>query len=260
MAPFIDTKRDPRLTPLYDELLRYTCISIYDLACEAAKSSAAPNDFLLWRDKPLVKIDEDRVMCIDFGFLMDKLETGIFWHIIRRLNHKKRESGQDMIQLRGRVFEKYASSIIERGINAQTSSHMERCIIELEYTEDKGKQRPDIAVYGCDTLILLECKAPLLRAEAKFSGDFDKFYNEIRNKIIEGKGIEQLWNAIQALGHTNKEERCQVEGIDIFKMRKIYPVLVLSDSIFSLPEIELVVELGIPTLCETQRSGGLLGY
>ena len=233
----IDTKRYPRLTPLYDELLRHTCISIDDLARKAAKPPALLNDFLLWREYPLVKIGEDQIMCIDIGFLADKLETGMFWQIIGQLNNEKKGSGQDMIRLRGEVFENYASSIIERGINAQTPASRERCIVQPEYTEDKGKQRPDIAVCGWDTLILLECKAPLLRAEAKFSGDFDNFYNEIRDKIIEGKGVEQLWNAIQALGHRNKAERCRVEGIDIFRVKKIYPVLVLSDSIFSLPEM-----------------------
>ena len=45
----------------------------------------------------------------------------------------------------------------------------------------------------------------------------------LKNKIIEGKGIEQLWNAIQTLGHTNKKKRRKVEGIDISQIKKIYP-------------------------------------
>jgi hypothetical protein len=232
---FIDTKRDPRLTPLYDELLRHTCISIDDLARKAAKPPALLNDFLLWREYPLVKIGEDQIMCIDIGFLADKLETGVFWTIRNQLERNKTGRGQEIIQLRGDVFEDYTASIIERGINAQIPPRMERCIIQPEYIEGKGKQRPDIAVCGHETLILLECKAPLLSAETKLSGDFCTFYTEIKNKIIKRKGIEQLWNAIQALGHTNKAERCRVEGIDIFRVKRIYPVLVLSDYLFALP-------------------------
>ena len=234
----IDTKGKPSLTPLYNKLLPHTCISIDDLACEAAKPDLT-NDFRLWKEKPLVKISEAAMMCIDIGFLTDKLETGTFWLTIEQLNNENPGSGQKMIRLRGEVFEDYASSIIERGINAQTSG--ERCIIQPKYLQEQT-ECTDIAVCGWETLILLECKAPLVKAEALFSGDVGKFDNEIREKIIEGKGIEQLWNAIQTLGHTNQEKRGRIEGIDISKVKKIYPVLVLLDNIFSLPEMNWLLD------------------
>ena len=44
-----------------------------------------------------------------------------------------------------------------------------------------------------------------------------------------------MWHAIQTLGHTNKKERKKVEGIDISKVKKIYPVLILSDRVFGAP-------------------------
>ena len=47
------------------------------------------------------------------------------------------------------------------------------------------------------------------------------------------KGVNQLWSAIQALGHINKQKRRKVAGIDISQVKKIYPVLVLSNHIFS---------------------------
>ena len=231
----VDTKRYPTLTPLYGKLLPHTCISIDELARRAVMPPSLSNDFLLWKQNPLVKISEDQILCIDIGFLADKLETGVFWTIRNQLERNKTGRGQEIIQLRGDVFEDYTASIIERGINAQIPPRMEQCIIQPEYIEGKGKQRPDIAVCGHETLILLECKAPLLSAETKLSGDFCTFYTEIKNKIIKRKGIEQLWNAIQALGHTNKAERCRVEGIDIFRVKRIYPVLVLSDYLFALP-------------------------
>ena len=235
---FVDTKRYPNLTPLYEKLLPHTCISIDKLARKATTPPVLPNEFRLWREYPLVKISEDQIMCIDIGFLADKLETGVFWLIRNQLEKGKKGRGEEIIELRGRVFENYATSIIERGINVQTPSRMERCIIQPEYTQKGQGECTDIAVCGHETLILLECKASLLRAETKFSSDFCTFYNEIRDKIIKKKkGIEQLWNAIQALGHTNKEKRCKVERIDIFRVKKIYPVLVLSDRIFSLPSM-----------------------
>ena len=240
---FIDFKGSPDLKPLYDKLLPHTCISVNTLADEAAKSTSLRNEFRLWRQYPLVKMTEDRIICVDITFLLDKLQSGIFWIIRDQLETRKRGDGQKIISLWGDVFEDYAASIVKRGINSQTPS-MEKCILNPKYIGKDENECTDIAVYGDDTLILLECKAPLLRAEVKFSGDFGKLRQEILTKLVEtknkrgkvkSKGIVQLWNAIQTLGHTNKKKRRQVEGIDISKVTKIYPVLVLFDCVFGSP-------------------------
>ena len=87
-------------------------------------------------------------------------------------------------------------------------------------------------------------QSPTLKCRARFSGDFNKFRREFQTKLIETKtsggkkkykGVGQLWHAIQTLGHTNKKERKKVEGIDISKVKKIYPVLILSDRVFGSP-------------------------
>ena len=232
---FVNTQPSPALTPLYDRLLQHTCISIDELASEVETTPSLPNEFRSLRKYPLIKIDENQIMCIDIGFLLEKLETGVFWIIRNQLEEERGGRGEEIIQLWGQVFEDYAASIIERGINAQTPSSMERYIIRPKYAQRQQAECTDIAVCGNDTLILLECKAPLLSAQTKFSGNFLHLRKGLKNKIIEGKGIEQLWNAIQTLGHTNKKKRRKVEGIDISQIKKIYPVLVLPDRIFSIP-------------------------
>ncbi len=233
---FVNTKPSPILEPLYDRLLRHTCIPVEELAPKMAEVGAEkkrnlPNEFRLWRKYPLVKTDDNQIMCVDISFLAEKLETGVFWLLLSQLKKEKSSKDKEMIGLRGQVFEDYTASIIERGINVQTSSNIERCIIRPNYIQKQQAECTDIAVCGNDTLILLECKAPLLSAETKFSGNFHEFHKGIQHSAI--KGIEQLWNAIQTLGHTNKKERRKVGGIDMSKVKKIYPVLVLSDHIFS---------------------------
>ena len=230
---FVDTKPTPVLEPLYDKLLQHASVSIDELAPKAKKTPSLPNEFRLWRKYPLVKINENQIMCIDIGFLLEKLQTGVFWIIRDELEKKSEGKGKEIIQLWGQVFEDYAASIIKRGIDAQTSSSMERCIIRPKYIQKRQAECTDIVVCGSDTLILLECKAPLLSAQIKFSGDSRKIYNNLKTKIIEPKGVKQLWNAIQSLGHTNKKKRRKVKGIDISKVKKIYPVLVLPDCTFS---------------------------
>ena len=229
---FIDTQRFPDLVPLYERLLQHTCIPINELALEVERTPSLPNEFLLLRKYPLLKIDENRIMCIDIGFLLDKLETGVFWIIHGQLNAEESGGGKKIIDLRGQVFEDYTASIIKRALS-DTEVCAERYILRPRYDQKEQTECTDIAVLGDDTLILLECKAPLLSAKTKFSGDFCNLYDGIKCNAI--KGVKQLWTAIQTLAHTNTTQRGRVEGIDISQVRKIYPVLILSDRIFSFP-------------------------
>ena len=229
---FVDTQRFPDLIPLYDRLLQHTCIPIDELALAIETTPSIPNEFLLLRKYPLMKIAENRIVCIDIGFLLEKLETGIFWIIRDQLESEEAGKGKEIIALRGQVFEDYAASIIKRALS-DTAACTERYIISPKYDHKEQAECTDIAVLSDDTLILLECKAPLLSAKTKFSGDFCNLYDGIKPNAI--KGVEQLWTAIQTLGHTDATQRRRVEEIDIPQVRKIYPVLVLSDRMFSFP-------------------------
>ncbi len=240
---FINFKGSPALKPLYDKLLPHACISVNTLAAETEKSPNLTNEFRLWRQYPLVRLNENHIICVDISFLLDKLQTGVFWIIRDQLEKLKKGDGQKIISLWGDVFEDYAASIIKRGINSQEPS-VERCILNPKYIGKGVNECTDIIVCSDDTLILLECKATLLSAKARFSGDFGKLRQELQTKLVETetrgerkkpKGVGQLWHAIQTLGHTNKKERRKVEGIDISKVKKVYPVLVLSDRVFETP-------------------------
>ena len=240
---FIDFKGVPALKSLYDKLLPHDCISVDTLAAKTEKSPSLTNEFRLWRRYPLVRLSEDRIICVDIGFLLDKLQTGVFWIIRNQLEKCKKGDGQKIISLWGDVFENYAASIVKRGINSQ-KPFLERCILNPKYIGKGENECTDIAVCSDDTLILLECKAPLLSAGARFNGNFNKLRRELQTKLIETetsggkrkyKGVGQLWHAIQTLGHTNKKKRKRIEGIDISKVKKIYPVLILSDRVFGAP-------------------------
>ena len=240
---FINTKPSPKLAPLYDKLLQHACISIDNLAIEAKGTPSLPNEFLLWRKYPLVKINETQIMCIDIGFLMDKLETGVFWIIRNQLGEKQKGREKEIFNLRGPVFEDYVASIVRRSTDSQTPSTLETSIINPRYYRGVEGECTDIAVFTQETLILMECKAPLLSAQTLFSGDASKFYHDLKDKVIDPKGIKQLWNAIHTLFHTDKKKRRKVDGIRISGKKKIYPVLVLSDRVFSCPCMNKFLDL-----------------
>ena len=237
---FFDPHSVPDLAPLYEKFLPHTCISIGDLKEKEKKYSSFKNEFRLWRRYPLIEISKNHILCIDFYFLLEKLQNGVFWIIRDLLEQQCKGTGQKIIGLWGNIFEDYTASVITRGINAQVP-RVERCVTSLKYNQKLKEECTDIAVCGKDTLILLECKSPILRAETKFSGDFGKFDTELKHKIIEGerpekaRGVKQLCNAIQSLFHTDETQRKNIKEINISKVSKIYPVLILSDRTFSVP-------------------------
>ena len=234
---FIELKPSTVLMPLYDKLLQHTCIHIDKLAGAIETTCSLPNEFRLWRQYPLIEISENRILCVDIGFLEDKLESGVFWIIGKQLNKEKKNKGRTIFELRGRGFENYVASIIQRGINAQCFSEKETYVTSPKYDRREEHECTDIAVFSGETLVLFECKAPLLSAKSKFCGDFSEFHRVVKSRIIAPDGRNQLWNAIQALGHTNKKKRRKIQGICMSSVKKIFPVLVVSDPIFSFPFI-----------------------
>ena len=216
------------LIPLFHKLLPLISVSINDLNNKANKYANFIDEFRLWRDYPILRINENRTICVDFSFLLEKIQTGAFWLIRKWVRGSSDEGAFE--DLWGDVFEDYTSSIIERGINSQSSSIQERLIFNPKYDQKPDEECVDAAVCSDDTLILVECKSTLLSAASKFSGDFNKFYNGAKSVK---KGIEQLGKAVQHLGKKDRNQRHVVKDIDICKIKKIYPVLVLSDRLLS---------------------------
>ena len=225
---FNPNAQSPELIPLYQKLFQHISILMDELKSRTEERPQFENEFLLWRKYPMLKISEDQAICVDLFFLLEKLQTGVFWTIRNRLR-QSRERGI-FERLWGDIFEDYAASILERGVNAQKPSIQDKLLIKPEYDRRQRGECSDIVLHNDDTLILMECKATLLSSQAKFSMDFNTFDGNIRPVK---KGIKQLWNAIRRLVSVHSSERLAVRGIDICEVKKIYPVLVLSDQIFS---------------------------
>ena len=80
-APFFNTKPSPTLTPLYEKLLRHTCISLEELVQKSKETPSLPDEFSLWRKYPLVKLAKIRlfVSILVFSWINWKQECfGLF--------------------------------------------------------------------------------------------------------------------------------------------------------------------------------------
>ena len=226
--------RPLHLEDLYDKLLKHNGISIDELPNEVYNSlvSTPINEFRVFRDKPLVKMGENAMICIDFNFLADKLESGIFWIIFNQL--KESDRGR-MFGIWGEAFEKYVGSILKRVVsntNGETEDS-KRLIASPKYNDKQGGECTDFIIHTDETLILIECKARTLTADARYNGKFHDLERELKAKFVKPEGVKQLKDAIVNLADKNEDKRRHIEGVDISQIRKIYPVLIVLDEIFS---------------------------
>ena len=230
------SSRPQRLEDLYDKLLKHNCISIDELPNELYNSlmSTPMNEFHVFRDTPLVKTAEDEIICVDFNFLADKLESGVFWIIFNQL--KESERGQ-LFSIWGTAFEKYVGSILGRSIIntvGETENSMEvsqTLIPSPKYKDNQNDECIDFLIHTDETLILMESKARRLTADAKYNGKLHDLERELREKFVTG--IRQLRTAIVKLANQNEGNRHHIEGVNLSRTRKIYPVLIVLEEIFS---------------------------
>ena len=195
------SSRPQHLEDFYDRLLKHNSISIGELPNVTYQSlmSTPMNEFHVFRDKPLVKTRDDQIICVDFNFLADKLESGVFWIIFDQL--KESERGQ-LFSIWGTAFEKYVGSILKRSMRntgGETEDSMEvseRFIPSPRYKENKEDECTDFIIHTDETLILMECKAARLTADAKYNGKFHDLERELKEKFEKGKGLAQLRDAI----------------------------------------------------------------
>ena len=190
------------LISLFQKVLPLISVTIGELNSKAKKYAKFIDEFRLWRDYPLLELNENTVICVDSTFLLDKIQTGAFW-LIRKWVRGSSEEGI-FEDLWGDVFENYATSIIERGINSQRSSIQEKVIINPKYDKKLDEECVDAVVCSDDSLTLIECKSTLLSAASKFSGDFNKFYDG-------AKSVKKRYRTVREGNSAFRKQRCEPE-------------------------------------------------
>jgi len=183
------------------------------------------NDYTALRNKPLIR-EELGSLPSDLFFVMDKIETGPYWRVSGTSAHV----GDRLRRFWGKVFERYVNDLL-----AETSDAMHNCFCpDPRYTSNPETQVCDGIMVCGDTLLLLEYKSSMFRADAKYSGVPELLKEEIERKLVfseEGKpkGVVQLANAVKKLFCTNHGE--QIIGVPLDRIRNVVPVLITLDPI-----------------------------
>lgn len=193
------------------------------------KTNRGNSDFTPFRDRPLFR-DGDFLFLIDFAFLAEKFETGPFWTVHNSLPDKPAKDSLHAFW--GRVFEKYACDVLR-----SSAVQPVNVIHESPVFADKQKGQVCDAIIVCGrSAAFLELKGSTFSSLAKYGSDYKLLKAELDNKLVQGtdgsaKAVQQLNRGIELI--FNAEHPEPIDGIDISKIDRIYPVVVTRDDVGS---------------------------
>lgn len=186
----------------------------------------AANDFTCFRGRPYLRDDANHLL-VDPIFLAEKGESGIFWAINQALN------GDQRLQFHrdwGTAFERYVNWLMDESVDSRLNK-----LYKNPKFSDNGEEVCDAILLCGDSIVFVESKGATFTAEAKYGVDPAKLRDEIQEKFVETdkrkKGIGQLATAIEQV--FNRQSPRAIEGIDVSKVGKVYPVLITRDDIGS---------------------------
>lgn len=189
-----------------------------------AKRDFGSNDFTVFRKKPLITEGYGSLPS-DIIFVAEKFETGPYW----RINDIDKATGDKLRRFWGAVFEAYVNDAITAAV-ARTDAHF---IPDPRLASDRNVQVCDGLLIEGDALVVMEYKASMFTAKAKYSGDHVLLRNEIETKLVRDsaekrkKGVEQLSDAITLL---SSNPSC-VEGLNLSGIKHVYPLLITLDDL-----------------------------
>ncbi len=211
--------------------LRFVSISSDELKAEILQSDNGPNDATPFRKYPMVAYGEPPMEPGKTGYLMidnltflEKAQTGPYWAA-------NEVDGENLRTFWGAVFENYVNDLLARACVGTASTF---------FPDPRQEGKPDIQI--CDgilvshnTVVLLEDKASMFRADSKYRGDRARLLKEIEKKWVRNergskKGGEQLAAAVRLL-FDNGNPSAIFPKIDWSKIERVHLCLVTLDSL-----------------------------
>jgi hypothetical protein len=79
----------------------------------------------------------------------------------------------------------------------------------------------------------MEYKGGFLLRSARYSGNSDTFEKELETKMV--KGCKQMSKKIEQMFHLRSDKRRKIRGLDLDKITRVVPLLVVQDQLLSAP-------------------------
>ena len=195
-------------------------------------SSVPEYDYKPIREKPIFFTENGRGIIIDPIFYCERALIGPLFYV-------SKQCGNQVFSLFGKAFEKYSCDILQR-MYPEPKNLCKRLFCNIELPTKRGVNIGEIDACLNDVyeLVLFEMKAIFIRDNAYLDSP-DKLLEIIKEKY----GVTQTYNSksIKGVGQLARIinevvlNKMEVNGLDLCKVQKIYPVLVVHDSLLHSP-------------------------
>ena len=228
-ANFATTAITPKKVSAFLDLLASTP---YAMELELRVKDNGPNDLTIFRKYPLVQqfynLHLKTAWCgflmMDNVFFLDKVLTGPYWQA-------NATYGQRIHRFWGSVFERYANELMRRALAGTGSQYLP----DPRPVSDSNVQICDGLVLAGNSLVLMEYKGSVFRADTKYSGNHAALASEIEKKLVQDhesknkKGVVQLAEAVKTLFGPDGPNL--FPQIDLKKINRVYLYIVTLDAI-----------------------------
>jgi hypothetical protein len=215
-----------------DAYLRAVATRIEEIPAVFDELRAADNplETIPFRRKPLLRIDDYRLIAISPFLVSEKGGIDLFWLLSNDPGGaKERRLWTDDF---GLLHEAYVHLVLDSLGAVRLGG---RHVADLPWSFDKRQHgQIDSLVFSDKTLVVLEVKGSLISQRAKSSASWDRLRPELERKLISGdddrrrKGISQLARSIIWLNSLRKAGG-SIKGINIENVQRVLPVLVVAD-------------------------------
>jgi hypothetical protein len=202
------------------------------MAKELKEKDNGPNDFTIFRKFPLVQLYFNLplttawcgFLMMDNLFFLEKIQAGPYWNANTLYGLKLRKFW-------GAVFEKYVNELMRQAC-AGTSSIF---LPDPRPSDDPNTQLCDGILVSNDSMVLIEYKSSMFRADTKYSGNHAALAEEIEKKLVHDreadkrKGVWQLAEAVKKIFGGGAP--ILLPGIELSKIRCVYLFVITLDSI-----------------------------
>lgn len=179
------------------------------------KNTLGYGDFEFLKDRPYFLFNGDMYM-LDYEFALGKLESAAIWRVLRRLPENKKEP---WLSYWGLVFEEYVSWMFQ----TYAAPTLHKIYPSPNYVNSTDQICDQVVICG-DTAVLIEAKLATCTAADRYSGDHRRVAEYLEDKLVKGKGVGQILNAVRRLGANGPDVPDYLKSI-----RRIVPLIITRD-------------------------------
>ena len=212
-----------------------TAIHFYDGLSINPENYHHDSDFLMMREKPLLKTGHNIYNIMFMRMFLDKAYTGFLFDMKNTLVKRGLlDNKRGYMNLRSMLGEKFSERFFFYALMNRCFGNQYVKYSGEEFEKALGEGMPDYYLRKGNRIFIFECKDAQVAARKKLSGDYETIKKAIFEKYVansqgHGKGVSQLASVIEdKLPLILREEDLNAPKSVMF----VFPVIVYSDDCF----------------------------